>query len=211
MSDDLDYGVKVTFTGVFNSDNYDVGITFSDSLGDSLDKRYQGDIDSMDTDFSLALLEITAELMKQVKSNSNLLKNSKKELNKDVAEDISIDESKDSTLKEVSKRDFKDLEEENRRLNETIKKMISEKTKTSEPIPQATKEKDNNLYEKILTNTNPTISYATESCTDTTEQTYARTTDKNIQHKNLFDVNPHTTTIYFDSEVTDLLKLFGLL
>ena len=40
------YGLKATVTAVLNDDDYDIGVTYSDSDGFSFDKRLTGDLDS---------------------------------------------------------------------------------------------------------------------------------------------------------------------
>ena len=59
------YGLKATVTAVFNDDDYDIGVTYSDSNGFSFDKRLNGDLDNIEQDLTAAVLEAYLTVLKQ--------------------------------------------------------------------------------------------------------------------------------------------------
>ena len=67
------YGLKATVTAVLNDDDYDIGVTYSDSDGFSFDKRLTGDLDSIEQDVTAAILEVYLDLLKQSKEKEKLL------------------------------------------------------------------------------------------------------------------------------------------
>lgn len=121
------YGMKTTVTAVLNDDKYDIGVTYSDSDGRSLDKRLNGKIDNLENDISLAILEGLVTLMKQEKKMSF----------EEPKEDITIAEQTPA-ISSVKDR-FAELEEENRRLNDKINTILNGTVTTSKPVVEKKK------------------------------------------------------------------------
>lgn len=108
-----EYGMKATVTAVtHDNDKYEVGFTYSDSEGRAIDKSFGGNMSTLDDDITKALLEVYAEhfMNKQKKADKE------KEKEKEKAVNPSKEESR-----------FAELEEENRRLNARINKMLEER------------------------------------------------------------------------------------
>lgn len=124
------YGMKTTVTAVLNDDKYDIGVTYSDSNGRSLDKRLNGNIDNLENDISLAILEGCLALMKQDKKASVTT----------PKEHITITEqpSNAATVDSVKDR-FAELEEENRRLNDKINSILNGTSTISKPAVEEKK------------------------------------------------------------------------
>ena len=124
------YGMKTTVTAVLNDDKYDIGVTYSDSDGRSLDKRLNGNIDNLENDISLAILEGLVTLMKQEKKMSF----------EEPKEGITIVEQTEDVPATSSVKDrFAELEEENRRLNDKINTMLNGTAITSKPVVEKKK------------------------------------------------------------------------
>ena len=121
------YGLKATVTAVLNDDDYDIGVTYSDSNGFSFDKRLTGDLDNIEQDVTTAVLEVYLDILKQNKEKEKIKSQVKVETSTPLPiTDISSDCSPVIENSVVSK--FAELEEENRRLNEKINSFLKEKT-----------------------------------------------------------------------------------
>lgn len=121
------YGLKATVTAVLNDDDYDIGVTYSDSNGFSFDKRLTGDLDNIEQDVTAAVLEVYLDILKQNKEKEKIKSQVKVETSTPLPiTDISSDCSPVIENSVVSK--FAELEEENRRLNEKINSFLKEKT-----------------------------------------------------------------------------------
>lgn len=120
-----DYGLKTTITAVINEDKYDIGFTFDDSKGNSLDKRLNGDINNIEQDIMAAILEEYLNFLKQEQKSST---QNKFGVNSNSV--ISITEEPQNIKSEFDTR-FAELEEENRRLNDKINSILTGKTSTS--------------------------------------------------------------------------------
>ena len=125
------YGLKATVTAVLNDDDYDIGVTYSDSDGVSFDKRLTGDLDSIEQDVTAAVLEVYLDLLKR-----------NKEKEKDKSQ-IKVETSTPLPITGISSNctpvtedsvasKFAELEEENRRLNDKINSFMS--IHTTEPV-----------------------------------------------------------------------------
>jgi hypothetical protein len=121
------YGLKATVTAVLNDDDYDIGVTYSDSDGFSFDKRLTGDLDNIEQDVTAAILEVYLDILKQNKEKEKGKSQVKVETSTPLpVTTISSDCSPATENSVVSK--FAELEEENRRLNEKINSFLKEKT-----------------------------------------------------------------------------------
>lgn len=125
------YGLKATVTAVLNDDDYDIGVTYSDSDGFSFDKRLTGDLDSIEQDVTAAILEVYLDLLKQNKEKEK----DKSQLKVETSTPLPITgiSSNCSPVTENSVASkFEELEEENRRLNDKINSFMS--IHTTEPV-----------------------------------------------------------------------------
>lgn len=125
------YGLKATVTAVLNDDDYDIGVTYSDSDGFSFDKRLTGDLDNIEQDVTAAILEVYLDLLKQSKEKEKAKSQVKVETSTPLSvTGISSDCSPIIESSVTSK--FAELEEENRRLNDKINSFMS--IHTTEPV-----------------------------------------------------------------------------
>ena len=125
------YGLKATITAVLNDDDYDIGVTYSDSNGNSFDKRLTGDLDNIEQDITAAVLELYLDALKQDKDKKKVKPQAKVETSTPLSvTDISSNYSPITENSVVSK--FAELEEENRRLNDKINSFMS--IHTTEPV-----------------------------------------------------------------------------
>ena len=118
------YGLKATITAVLNDDDYDIGVTYSDSDGFSFDKRLTGDLDSIEQDVTAAILELYLDLLKQNKEKEK----DKSQIKIETSAPLPITgiSSNCSPITENSVASkFAELEEENRRLNDKINSFMS--------------------------------------------------------------------------------------
>ena len=124
------YGLKATVTAVLNDDDYDIGVTYSDSDGCSFDKRLTGDLDSIEQDVTAAILEAYLDILKQNKEKEKAKSQVKVETS--TPRPITGISSNYSSVTEntVASR-FAELEAENRRLNDKINSFMS--VHTTEP------------------------------------------------------------------------------
>lgn len=114
------YGLKATVTAVLNDDDYDIGVTYSDSNGNSFDKRLTGDLDNIEQDITAAVLELYLDTLKQDKDKKKVKPQAKVETSTPLP----------VTENSVASK-FAELEEENRRLNDKINSFMS--IHTTEP------------------------------------------------------------------------------
>ena len=124
------YGLKATVTAVLNDDDYDIGVTYSDSNGFSFDKRLAGDLDSIDQDITEAILEIYFDILKQNKEKEK----SKPQVKVETSTPLpitSVSSDCSSVVEDPVVSRFAELEEENRRLNDKINSFMS--VHTTEP------------------------------------------------------------------------------
>lgn len=119
-----DYGLKTTITAVINEDKYDIGFTFDDSEGNSLDKRLNGDINNIEQDITAAILEEYLNFLKQEQ------KQNEQDKIETVSEPVTHTSEINSVKSKLSTR-FAELEEENRRLNNKINSILTGKTSAS--------------------------------------------------------------------------------
>lgn len=128
------YGLKATVTAVLNDDDYDIGVTYSDSDGFSFDKRLTGDLDNIEQDVTAAILEVYLDILKQNKEKEKDKPQIKVETSTSlpittISSDCSpVIENCSSVTENSAVSKFAELEEENRRLNEKIKNFLKEKT-----------------------------------------------------------------------------------
>lgn len=124
------YGLKATVTAVLNDDDYDIGVTYSDSNGFSFDKRLTGDLDNIEQDLTAAVLEAYLNVLKQSKKKEKVKSQVKVETPTPlpVADTVS---NCSSIAKDSVASKFAELEEENRRLNDKINSFMS--MHTTEP------------------------------------------------------------------------------
>lgn len=107
MSDN--YGMKTTFTMVLNDDDYNLGFTFNDTNGASLDKQLNGKVADFEQDVTKAILEAyidAAHKDEKVKRAAEL-------------------EPTVTTTPPVDR--LSELEKENQRLNQKIEALLREK------------------------------------------------------------------------------------
>ena len=124
------YGLKATVTAVLNDDDYDIGVTYSDSNGFSFDKRLTGDLDNIEQDVTAAVLEVYLDILKQNKEKEKAKPQIKVETSTPLpVTGISSDCTPvvENSVNSVASK-FAELEEENRRLNEKISSFLKEKT-----------------------------------------------------------------------------------
>ena len=121
------YGLKATVTAVLNDEDYDIGVTYSDSDGFSFDKRLTGDLDNIEQDVTAAILEVYLDILKQNKEKEK----DKPQIKVETSTPLSVTGiSSDCTpvVENSVASKFAELEEENRRLNEKINSFLKEKT-----------------------------------------------------------------------------------
>lgn len=180
------YGLKATVTAVFNDDDYDIGVTYSDSDGFSFDKRLNGDLDNIEQDVTAAILEAYLNVLKQSKEKEKAKSQVKVETSTPLpVTDVSSDCKPVAENSVASK--FAELEEENRRLNDKINSFMS--MHTTEPAVKVEVK-------------SPEI-HKDASC----ENTSCRKPDNSIHHRHTPDFDA-----LFGSdakEVRDLLRLLG--
>lgn len=178
------YGLKATVTAVLNDDDYDIGVTYSDSDGFSFDKRLTGDLDSIEQDVTEAILEVYLDLLKQSKEKEKAQSQAKVETFTPLPITGVSSDCSPVTVNSVASK-FAELEEENRRLNDKINSFMS--IHTTEPV---VKKKEPEVHKDT-------------SCEDTP----CRKPDNSIHHRrtsdfdNLFGGNT--------KELRDLLRLLG--
>lgn len=124
------YGLKATVTAVLNDDDYDIGVTYSDSDGFSFDKRLTGDLDSIEQDVTAAILEVYLDLLKQSKEKEKAKSQVKVETSTPLPI-TGISSNCSPVTKDSVASKFAELEEENRRLNDKINSFMS--VRTTEP------------------------------------------------------------------------------
>lgn len=117
MSDS--YAFKATLTMVLNDDDYNMGITFNDSNGSSLDKQLNGKIDDFEQDITKVVLETYLDAAHK-----------KEEAKKTTEPKPTITTNADTTTGTVDR--LSELEEENRRLNQKIETLLRKKECKSE-------------------------------------------------------------------------------
>ena len=180
------YGLKATVTAVLNDDDYDIGVTYSDSDGFSFDKRLTGDLDSIEQDVTAAILEVYLDLLKQNKEKEKAKSQAKVETSTPLP--ITGISSNCSPITENSVASkFAELEEENRRLNDKINSFMS--VRTTEPAVKV-EVKEPEIHKDT-------------SCKDTSR----RKPDNSVHHRHTSDFDAlfsgNTT------ELRDLLRLLG--
>ena len=118
------YGLKATVTAVLNDDDYDIGVTYSDSDGCSFDKRLTGDLDSIEQDVTAAILEAYLDILKQSKEKEKAKSQVKVETS--TPRPITgISSNYSSVTEDTVASRFAELEAENRRLNDKINSFMS--------------------------------------------------------------------------------------
>lgn len=177
------YGLKATVTAVLNDDDYDIGVTYSDSDGFSFDKRLTGDLDSIEQDVTAAILEVYLDILKQNKEKEK----DKPQIKVETSTSLPITGvSSDCTpvVENSVASKFAELEEENRRLNDKINAFMS--IHTTEPVVKKKPE--------VRKNT---------SCEDTSR----RKPDNSVHHRHTSDFD----TLFSGNtkELRDLLRLLG--
>ena len=178
------YGLKATVTAVLNDDDYDIGVTYSDSDGFSFDKRLTGDLDSIEQDVTAAILEVYLDLLKQNKEQEKDKSQIKVETSTPLPiTGISSNCSPITTDSVASK--FAELEEENRRLNDKINSFMS--IHTTEPV---VKKKEPEVHKDT-------------SCEDTS----CRKPDNSVHHRHTSDFDDLFSGN--TKELRDLLRLLG--
>lgn len=178
------YGLKATVTAVLNDDDYDIGVTYSDSDGFSFDKRLTGDLDNIEQDVTAAILEVYLDILKQNKEKEKAKSQVKVETSTPLPiTNISSDCSPIVENSVVSS--FAELEEENRRLNDKINSFMS--VHTTEPV---VKKKKSEVHKDT-------------SCKDTSR----RKPDNSVHHRHTSDFD----TLFGGNtkELRDLLRLLG--
>lgn len=176
------YGLKATVTAVLNDDDYDIGVTYSDSDGFSFDKRLTGDLDNIEQDVTEAILEVYLDILKQSKEKEKAKSQTSTPL---PVTNISSDCSPVTENSVASK--FAELEEENRRLNDKINSFMS--VHTTEPVVKVeVKEPEN---------------HKDAPCEDTSR----RKPDNSIHHRHTSDFD----ALFGGNtkELRDLLRLLG--
>ena len=180
------YGLKATVTAVLNDDDYDIGVTYSDSDGFSFDKRLTGDLDSIEQDVTAAILEVYLDLLKQNKEKEK--DKSQVKVETSTSRPITGISSNCSSVTEdtVASR-FAELEAENRRLNDKINSFMS--VHTTEPTVKV------EVKEPEVHKDTP--------CEDTSR----RKPDNSIHHSRTSDVD----ALFGGNskELYDLLRLLG--
>ena len=178
------YGLKATVTAVLNDDDYDIGVTYSDSDGFSFDKRLTGDLDNIEQDVTAAILEVYLDVLKQSKEKEKVKSQGKIETSTPLPI-TNISSDRTSVTENAVASKFAELEEENRRLNDKINSFMS--IHTAEPI---VKKKESEVRKDT-------------SCEDTSR----RKPDNSIHHRNTSDFN---ALFGGDTkELRDLLRLLG--
>lgn len=124
------YGLKATVTAVLNEDDYDIGVTYSDSEGFSFDKRLTGDLNSIEQDITAAILEVYLDILKQNKKKEEEKPQIKVETSTPLPI-TNIPSDCSSVVENPVVSGFAELEEENRRLNDKINSFMS--VRTTEP------------------------------------------------------------------------------
>ena len=178
------YGLKATVTAVLNDDDYDIGVTYSDSDGFSFDKRLTGDLDNIEQDVTAAILEVYLDMLKQSKEKEKAKSQIKVEASAPLPiTGISSDYSSATENSVASK--FAELEEENRRLNDKINSFMS--VHTAEPV---VKKKESEAHKDT-------------PCEDTSR----RKPENSIPHRHTSEFD----TLFIDNtkELHNLLRLLG--
>ena len=178
------YGLKATVTAVLNDDDYDIGVTYSDSNGFSFDKRLTGDLDNIEQDLTAAILEAYLNVLKQSKEKEKVKSQVKVETSTPFpVTDVSSD-CKSVVENSVASK-FAELEEENRRLNDKINSFMS--IHTTEPV---VKKKESEVHKDTYR-----------------EDTSRRKPDKSIHHRHTSDFDD----LFGGNtkELRDLLRLLG--
>ena len=123
MSDN--YGMKTTLTMVLNDDDYNLGFTFNDTNGTSLDKQLNGKLADFEQDITKAILEAYLDAARK-----------EEEAKKATELESTITTNADTTKATVDR--LSELEKENQRLNQKIETLLREK----ESKPEADKAED---------------------------------------------------------------------
>lgn len=180
------YGLKATVTAVLNDDDYDIGVTYSDSDGFSFDKRLTGDLDNIEQDVTAAILEVCLDVLKQSKEKEKVKSQVKVETSTPFPI-TGISSNCSSITEDTVASRFAELEAENRRLNDKINSFMS--IHTTEPAVKVEMKEPE--------------THKDESCEDTS----CRKPDNSIHHHHTSD---------FDAlfggntkELRDLLRLLG--
>lgn len=178
------YGLKATVTAVLNDDDYDIGVTYSDSDGFSFDKRLTGDLDSIEQDVTAAILEVYLDLLKQNKEKEKDKSQVKVETSTPLPI-TGISSNCSPVIESSVTSKFAELEEENRRLNDKINSFMS--IHTTEPV---VKKKESEVHKDT-------------SCEDTSR----RKPDNSVHHRHTSDFD----ILFGDNpkELRDFLRLLG--
>ena len=123
------YGLKATVTAVLNDDDYDIGVTYSDSEGFSFDKRLTGDLDNIEQDVTAAILEVYLDLLKQNKEKEKDKSQVKVETSTPLPI-TGISSNCSPVIESSVTSKFAELEEENRRLNAKVDAILNGATST---------------------------------------------------------------------------------
>lgn len=178
------YGLKATVTAVLNDDDYDIGVTYSDSDGFSFDKRLTGDLNSIEQDITAAILEVYLDILKQNKKKEEEKPQIKVETSTPLPI-TNIPSDCSSVVENPVVSGFAELEEENRRLNDKINSFMS--THTSE---SAAKKKEPEVHKDT-------------PCEDTSR----RKPDNSVHHRHTSDFD---TLFSIDiKELENVLRLLG--
>lgn len=180
------YGLKATVTAVLNDDDYDIGVTYSDSDGFSFDKRLTGDLDSIEQDVTAAILEVYLDVLKQSKEKEKVKSQAKVETSTPLPVTSISSDCSPITKNSVASK-FAELEEENRRLNDKINSFMS--VRTTEPAVKV-EAKEPETHKDV-------------PCKDTSR----RKPDNSIHHRHTSDFD----TLFGGNtkELHDLLRLLG--
>ena len=178
------YGLKATVTAVLNDDDYDIGVTYSDSDGFSFDKRLTGDLDDIEQDVTEAILEVYLDILKQNKEKEKAKSKVKVETSTSLPV-TSVSPNCSPVVENPVVSRFAELEEENRRLNDKINSFMS--IHTTEPV---VKKKEPEIHKDT-------------PCEDTSR----RKPDNSIHHRRTSDFDD----LFGGNtkELRDLLRLLG--
>lgn len=116
MSDN--YGMKTTLTMVLNDDDYNLGFTFNDTNGTTLDKQLNGKLADFEQDITKAILEAYLDAARK-----------EEEAKKATELESTITTNADTTQATVDR--LSELEKENQRLNQKIEELL--RVKKSKP------------------------------------------------------------------------------
>lgn len=136
MSDN--YGMETTLTMVLNDDDYNLGFTFNDTNGTSLDKQLNGKIDDFEQDITKVILEAYLDAAHKEEEAKKISSGPKITISSANANSANV-KSNIATVDRLS-----ELEKENQRLNQKIETLLRGKESKpendkAEDVPVRTK------------------------------------------------------------------------